>query len=70
MKEFKYLVKVNEREEERIINIPSHIFDKVSEKYNDSVNDYILSKIMLHQWDFDNIDTHKKIIKEIERDIV
>ncbi len=70
MKKFKYLVKVDEREEERVINIPLHIFDKISEKYNDSLNDYILSKIRLHQWEFDNLDTHKNIIKSIELDIV
>jgi hypothetical protein len=66
MKNFKYLTIVNGKELEKSIDIPNHIFNKIYEKYGDSTDDFILSKIKLHQWDFDNSDTHNMIINELE----
>jgi hypothetical protein len=65
MKKFKYLVNINGKELEKSIDIPQNIFDKIHLKYGDSTNDFITSKIELYQWNFDNSETHKKIISEL-----
>ncbi len=66
--EYKYNVEVNGVKKEMKLIINDLLYNKIVSNTND-VDGFIIDKIYKYHWDFNTIDTHNKIINDIETDI-
>ena len=63
-----YNITVNKTTIQKNIHIPDSLFNRIKEN-TENYNNYINSKIMEYQWEFDNKETYQRIIESIKKDL-